>query len=97
MQLSELYAGHHAGHRAGLLLQQPHLLLVRRDVVGTAGVLRIAEAIRTALVPLAGDARNQERVRSAPAMDGEVAQAPDGLFLTCVPKDGFPSWERGDL
>ena len=29
--------------------------------------------------------------------DGEVAQAPDGLFLTCVVRDGFPRWERGDL
>jgi hypothetical protein len=32
-----------------------------------------------------------------PAMDGEVAQAPDGLFLTCVAKDGRSYWERGDL
>jgi hypothetical protein len=30
--------------------------------------------------------------------DGEVAQAPDGLFLTCVTRqDGVPRWERGDL
>ncbi|HET6736395.1 hypothetical protein [Mycobacterium sp.] len=30
--------------------------------------------------------------------EGEVAQAPDGLFLTCVARpDGFPKWERGDL
>ena len=30
--------------------------------------------------------------------DGEVAQAPDGLFLSCVTReDGFPRWERGDL
>ena len=29
--------------------------------------------------------------------DGEVAQAPDGLFLTCVPKDGAALWLRGDL
>ena len=32
-----------------------------------------------------------------PAMDGEVAQAPDGLFLTCVARDGRSYWERGDL
>jgi hypothetical protein len=32
-----------------------------------------------------------------PAMDGEVAQAPDGLFLTCVTRDGRTAWERGDL
>jgi hypothetical protein len=32
-----------------------------------------------------------------PAMEGEVAQAPDGLFLTCVAKDGSAHWERGDL
>lgn len=32
-----------------------------------------------------------------PAMDGEVAQAPDGLFLTCVAKEGSSHWERGDL
>ena len=31
------------------------------------------------------------------AQDGDVAQAPDGLFLTCVAKDGFTRWERGDL
>jgi hypothetical protein len=32
-----------------------------------------------------------------PAMEGEVAQAPDGLFLTCVAKNGSAFWERGDL
>jgi hypothetical protein len=32
-----------------------------------------------------------------PALDGEVAQAPDGLFLTCVAKNGAAFWERGDL
>jgi hypothetical protein len=32
-----------------------------------------------------------------PAVDGEVAQAPDGLFLTCVARDGASRWERGDL
>ncbi len=26
-----------------------------------------------------------------------VAQAPDGLFLTCVSKNGRSYWERGDL
>jgi hypothetical protein len=34
---------------------------------------------------------------SCPAFEGEVAQAPDGLFLTCVAKDGRAFWERGDL
>lgn len=29
--------------------------------------------------------------------DGDVAQAPDGLFLTCVASDGFTRWVRGDL
>jgi hypothetical protein len=32
-----------------------------------------------------------------PTSDGEVAQAPDGLFLTCVTRDGRTAWERGDL
>ena len=32
-----------------------------------------------------------------PAFDGEVAQAPDGLFLTCVANDGASRWVRGDL
>jgi hypothetical protein len=32
-----------------------------------------------------------------PGFDGHVAQAPDGLFLTCVAKDGHTFWERGDL
>jgi hypothetical protein len=32
-----------------------------------------------------------------PAMDGEMAQAPDGLFLTCNARDGRSAWERGDL
>ncbi len=32
-----------------------------------------------------------------PAMEGEVAQAPDGLFLTCVAKDGRAYWEQGNL
>lgn len=25
-----------------------------------------------------------------------VAQAPDGLFLSCQSKDGAPLWSRGD-
>lgn len=29
--------------------------------------------------------------------DGKVAQAPDGLFLTCVAKDDNALWLRGDL
>ncbi|WP_101946458.1 hypothetical protein [Mycobacterium sp. 3519A] len=33
---------------------------------------------------------------TCPALDGEVAQAPDGLFLTCVLKDGSAHWARGD-
>jgi hypothetical protein len=32
-----------------------------------------------------------------PALEGEMAQAPDGLFLTCIEKDGRSYWERGDL
>jgi hypothetical protein len=32
-----------------------------------------------------------------PGSDGDVAQAPDGLFLTCVAKEGHTFWERGDL
>ncbi|MGB3352917.1 MAG: hypothetical protein WBB00_09085 [Mycobacterium sp.] len=31
-----------------------------------------------------------------PSLDGEVAQAPDGLFLTCVVKDNRAYWARGD-
>jgi hypothetical protein len=31
------------------------------------------------------------------ALDGEVAQAPDGLFLTCNARNGASRWERGDL
>jgi hypothetical protein len=31
-----------------------------------------------------------------PAFEGEVAQAPDGLFLTCVANDGRAFWARGD-
>ncbi|WP_159233763.1 hypothetical protein, partial [Mycolicibacterium vanbaalenii] len=31
-----------------------------------------------------------------PSLDGEVAQAPDGLFLTCVAKDNRSYWARGD-
>ncbi|MBE1549308.1 hypothetical protein GGC64_003332 [Mycobacterium sp. OAS707] len=31
-----------------------------------------------------------------PAMDGEMAQAPDGLFLTCVAAEGASRWVRGD-
>jgi hypothetical protein len=29
--------------------------------------------------------------------DGDVAQAPDGLFLTCLASDGMTRWLRGDL
>ena len=28
--------------------------------------------------------------------DGHVAQAPDGLFLSCDPRDGAALWRRGD-
>jgi hypothetical protein len=31
-----------------------------------------------------------------PAFDGEVAQAPDGLFLTCVANESASRWVRGD-
>jgi hypothetical protein len=31
------------------------------------------------------------------AQDGDVAQAPDGLFLTCNSRGGVTVWERGDL
>ncbi|ORV81157.1 hypothetical protein [Mycolicibacterium iranicum] len=31
-----------------------------------------------------------------PALDGQVAQAPDGLFLTCIAKDNRSYWARGD-
>ena len=29
--------------------------------------------------------------------DGEMAQAPDGLFLTCNTSNGASTWTRGDL
>ncbi len=29
--------------------------------------------------------------------DGEMAQAPDGLFLSCDARDGASTWTRGDL
>jgi hypothetical protein len=32
-----------------------------------------------------------------PGMEGSMAQAPDGLFLTCNARDGRTYWERGDL
>ena len=31
-----------------------------------------------------------------PAFDGEMAQAPDGLILTCVAYEGASRWVRGD-
>ncbi len=31
-----------------------------------------------------------------PAFDGEMAQAPDGLILTCVANNGASLWLRGD-
>lgn len=31
-----------------------------------------------------------------PALDGQVAQSPDGLFLTCIAKDNRSFWARGD-
>ncbi|MFC3777337.1 hypothetical protein [Mycolicibacterium holsaticum] len=30
-----------------------------------------------------------------PGLDGDVAQAPDGLFLSCVGRDGRSAWEYG--
>jgi hypothetical protein len=38
-----------------------------------------------------------ERNLCAAHMFGEVAQAQDGLFLTCVLRNGAHYWERGDL
>ncbi len=32
-----------------------------------------------------------------PSLDGEVAQSPDGLFLTCIAKDGRSYWARADV
>jgi hypothetical protein len=32
-----------------------------------------------------------------PGLEGEVAQAADGLFLHCLTKDNRTYWERGDL
>ncbi len=32
-----------------------------------------------------------------PALDGQVAQAPDGLFLTCIAKNNRSYWARGDV
>jgi hypothetical protein len=32
-----------------------------------------------------------------PGQDGDVAQAPDGLFLTCLSRAGSTHWERGDI
>lgn len=29
--------------------------------------------------------------------DGEMAQAPDGLFLSCDARNGASTWTRGDL
>jgi hypothetical protein len=29
--------------------------------------------------------------------DGEMAQAPDGLFLSCDTRNGAASWTRGDI
>ncbi|MBV8930831.1 MAG: hypothetical protein JO152_17050 [Mycobacteriaceae bacterium] len=31
-----------------------------------------------------------------PAMDGHMAQAPDGLILTCLAANGASLWTRGD-
>ena len=39
----------------------------------------------------------QEGGDCAAYQPGDMAQAPDGLFLTCVAKDGRTFWERGDL
>ncbi|KKW63855.1 hypothetical protein ABQF17_18445 [Mycolicibacterium elephantis] len=30
-----------------------------------------------------------------PGLDGDVAQAPDGLFLSCLSRDGRAAWEYG--
>lgn len=32
-----------------------------------------------------------------PALDGQMAQAPDGLILTCIAKDNRSYWERSDI
>lgn len=34
---------------------------------------------------------------SCAGRDGEMAQAPDGLFLSCDARDGASTWVRGDL
>jgi hypothetical protein len=39
----------------------------------------------------------EENGNCAMYQPGDMAQAPDGLFLTCVAKEGRSFWERGDL
>jgi hypothetical protein len=39
----------------------------------------------------------QENSDCAAYQPGDLAQAPDGLFLACVAKEGHSFWERGDL
>jgi hypothetical protein len=39
----------------------------------------------------------KEYMSDCAGYDGEVAQAPDGMFLSCVTReDGFPRWESGE-
>lgn len=66
LQLPQLHARHCAERGAGVLLQPNNVLRVRCDGLGTVGVLRFPEAIRTPVVPLTRDARDQERGRPVP-------------------------------
>ena len=97
VQLSRLHAGHPAERRAGFVLRQPHLLRVRRDDWGRlvfCGSPRRYEP-RWFRSPEMHGVKNEGDL--CPAQDGEVAQAPDGLFLTCVARGRATHWERGDL
>jgi len=60
---------------------------------------RLTEEIRTEMVPNDVDVGASSK-RAATALLISPAtwrRAPDGLFLTCVAKDGRTFWERGDL
>ncbi len=54
-------------------------------------------SVRAAVVPVTRDARRQGGERRLCRLRRRGGTAPDGLFLTCVPKDGAALWLRGDL
>lgn len=79
---------------------QRHLVLRFRrrhpQQLGPADFLWVAAAPGAALLPLAPMVGVKEFNTNCTGYEDDVAQAPDGLFLTCAIQNNESIWVRGD-